>query len=138
MKTYIIETVGDLSIAALNILPLVKRHRTVALSGDLGAGKTTLVGAFCNLLEVIDDVSSPTFSMINTYLTKDETQVCHMDLYRVKALEEAIQIGVEDYLGHGGFTFIEWPNIINRLLPDDTLSLTMEHIDKERRKIVIL
>ncbi|NND32601.1 MAG: tRNA (adenosine(37)-N6)-threonylcarbamoyltransferase complex ATPase subunit type 1 TsaE [Saprospiraceae bacterium] len=138
MSTFIIENVADLPGAAQYLLPMIKSCSTVALSGELGAGKTSLVKAICTQLDVIDDVSSPTFSLINTYVTKDGVRIHHVDLYRLKTLEEALEIGIEDYLNRDELTLIEWPELIGQLLPDDTLHLSLEHMDKERRKIVIL
>ena len=138
LQTFIIEGTRDLPNAAKHLLPLIEGYSTVALSGDLGSGKTSLVKAICTLLDVVDDVSSPTFSLINSYLTKDGSYIHHMDLYRLKSIEEALDIGIEEYLDQEELIFIEWPELIRDILPDDTLHLSLEHMDKERRKIVIL
>jgi tRNA threonylcarbamoyladenosine biosynthesis protein TsaE len=120
------------------MLPFLDSNSVVALYGDLGAGKTTLVKAVCTCLQVQDDVNSPTFSLINSYLTADQRQVHHIDLYRLQSLDEALNIGIEEYLNGQELTFIEWPELVEQLLPNDTLRVRMTQIDKRRRKIVIL
>jgi tRNA threonylcarbamoyladenosine biosynthesis protein TsaE len=134
----IIKNLADLPNAVRWLTPYLRDHPILALSGDLGSGKTTLVKAVCASLGVIDDVSSPTFSMINIYHTAEQLEIHHIDLYRLQSLDEALQIGIEDYLNQDTLTFIEWPELIDPLLPEGTLHLKMSHIDKERRKIVIL
>ena len=138
MSNFIIQNLADLPNAVRWLTPYLQDLPLLALSGDLGSGKTTLVKAICASLGVVDDVSSPTFSMINTYMTADQQEIHHIDLYRLQSLEEALQIGIEDYLHQDALTFIEWPELIHRLLPEGTLHLSLTHIDKERRKIVIL
>lgn len=120
---------------------IVSEHENIrlfCLTGDLGAGKTTLVTAFCQLLGVIDQVNSPTFSIINEYFTKKDTKVYHLDLYRLKDEDEAINIGVEDYIYTDNYTFIEWPGIIESLLPEDILRIHLQNIDNSTRKILFL
>jgi tRNA threonylcarbamoyladenosine biosynthesis protein TsaE len=138
VRNFIIQNLADLPNTVRWLKPYLTGHSIVTLSGDLGSGKTTLVKAICNSMGVVDDVSSPTFSMINTYLTAENQEIHHIDLYRLQSLDEALQIGIEDYLQKDSLTFIEWPELIDQLLPDDTLHLSLSHIDKERRKIVIL
>lgn len=128
----------DVEIIAAQILEDYKDSRLFWLTGDLGAGKTTLVTAFCKELGVLDRVSSPTFSIINEYITKKDEPVYHLDLYRLKDVEEALNIGVEDYLYQNNYTFIEWPEIIEHLLPEDILRIHIQNIDNSTRKILFL
>lgn len=88
--------------------------------GDMGAGKTTLIKEICKLIGVVDSVNSPTFSIINEYYSTHNT-VYHFDFYRVKTLAEALEAGVEDYFYSGNYCFIEWPEIIMEILPDQYL-----------------
>ena len=120
------------------LLPILHDRPVVALKGDLGTGKTTLVKAICRQLEVIDDVSSPTFSIINTYLTSSQQVIHHIDLYRIESAEELVQIGIDDYLHSEELTFIEWPELVESILPVNTVKVELQHIDRLARKIVIL
>lgn len=101
--------------------------RIFTLTGELGAGKTTLVSEFCRQLGVMDKTSSPTFSIVNEYAGKGGP-VYHLDCYRLKDLAEAFDIGIEDYLDQGDYCFIEWPQIIEPLLPSSVVNLRL-HID---------
>lgn len=100
--------------------------------GDLGSGKTTLIKEICIFLGVNDEVASPSFSIINEYLGK-LTPVYHFDFYRLKSVEEAIDIGVSEYFHSGYYCFIEWPQKIENILPDDLLLVNIEGDDNENR-----
>lgn len=110
--------------------------RIIALHGKMGAGKTTLVHAFCDLLGVTDSVSSPTFSLINEYECPGGF-IYHIDLYRLNSAEEAQRAGVEDCLYSGRICLVEWPERIPGLLPPDTLHVYLEVIDTDNRSIRI-
>ena len=97
---------------ALDFLP--ESTRIVLLSGDLGAGKTALVKELVSILRSDDEVSSPTFSIINEY--EGASRIVHIDLYRLETLEEALDIGIEDYIESGDWVFIEWPALIMPLI----------------------
>lgn len=96
------------------------------LTGDLGAGKTTLVTEFCRQLGLEDEASSPTFSIVNEYRGGDLT-VFHIDCYRLEDIDEALAIGFEDYLERGDYCFIEWPQLIEPLLPSGVVHLHLSH-----------
>lgn len=100
--------------------------------GDMGSGKTTLIREICELLEVEDNVASPTFSLVNEYKTK-EGLVFHFDFYRVDSLDEALEAGVEDYFYSGDLCLIEWPEIVEPILPDKFLIIEIKNIDKSNR-----
>ncbi|HSW72077.1 MAG TPA: tRNA (adenosine(37)-N6)-threonylcarbamoyltransferase complex ATPase subunit type 1 TsaE [Chlamydiales bacterium] len=107
---------------------------TIALYGPLGAGKTTWVkGLIVGLGGKSDDVHSPTFIYLHIYETK-KTPVYHFDLYRLKNSEEFLEKGFDEYLSNG-LTVIEWPERISSLLPKGTISLTLDHIDQQSRRI---
>lgn len=138
MREFLIRSEVELGQVADYLLPLLGECPVVTLSGDLGTGKTTLIRKICDRLGVVDDVSSPTFSIINTYLTSEGQQVHHIDLYRIESGEELVQTGIVEYLYSGELTFIEWPQLVESLLPDDSLQLRLEHMADHGRKIVIL
>ncbi len=95
--------------------------RVVALYGEMGAGKTTFVRYLCQHLGVVDTVQSPTFSIINEYHTSSGDPLYHFDFYRIRKTEEVYDIGYEDYLYSGFWCFIEWPGMMDELLPSDTV-----------------
>lgn len=110
--------------------------RVIAFHGNMGAGKTTFIHALCDLLQVTDTVSSPTFSLINEYSYPDGT-IYHIDLYRLNSAEEAQRAGVEDCLYSGDLCLVEWPERIPGLLPADTLHVYLEVLDTDNRSIRI-
>ena len=106
-----------------------------AFHGQMGAGKTTFIHALCEILKVTDVISSPTFAIINEYKSPVAGTIYHMDWYRLKDEEEAIQAGIEDSLLSGNLCFIEWPDKAEGLLPDDTLHLHIVALDANIREI---
>ena len=94
-------------------------HEIVLISGEMGAGKTTLIKQILIGLNVIDNISSPTFSIINEYKTKSKDLIYHMDLYRISRIEELEQIGFFEYLESGNLCFIEWGEIIENMIGED-------------------
>ncbi len=106
--------------------------RIFAFFGPMGVGKTTFIKAICRQLGSTDNVSSPTFSIINQYLTPSGENIFHFDFYRIKELAEVYNLGYEDYFFSGGYCFIEWPEKIEGLLPDDSHKVYMEEVDEER------
>ncbi len=138
METIVVKSLDELDKTASLLCKLLSSRHVVTLSGDLGSGKTTLVQAICKHLQVVDEVISPTFSLINTYLTRDSGMIHHIDLYRLRSLEEALEIGIQEYLESGDIIFIEWPDLILDILPEDYLQIEMIHMPDQQRKIVIL
>lgn len=123
--------------AAKQFLSVIGNRKVIALNGDMGAGKTTFVHAVCDALGVKDTVGSPTFSIINQYQSADGQQVYHIDLYRLKDEEEAVQAGVEDCLYSGSYCFVEWPGRAPAILPENTLHINILPVDNDTRKLVI-
>jgi len=121
---------------AAKILQHYKEKKLFVLVGDLGAGKTTLVKNIVSILGCTSGVSSPTFSIINEYKGKDE-RIYHIDLYRLKSKSEAEEIGIEEYLYSGAYCFIEWPQIIEELLPEEVVLIKIENTGADSRKIVL-
>ena len=134
----IIYQLTELDVVSSELLNRFSDHSLFLLTGDLGAGKTTLVTAICNHLRIIDAVNSPTYSLVNVYMTEKGDEVYHMDLYRLKDEEEALDIGVEDYLYSSNYTFIEWPGIIEHMLPEEVVRIHIQNIGNATRKIVFL
>ena len=131
----VIFTLDQIALAAQKILADLAGYRVLALHGEMGAGKTTFAKALCKEMGVIDNISSPTFSIINQYATKDGAVIYHMDLYRIKSEAEVIASGVEDCLLSGNTCLVEWPEKAERIFPDDTLHLYFTALDTETRKI---
>ena len=114
-----------------------KNNKVWAFNAPMGAGKTTFINALCkNILEIEEISSSPTFSIINEYYSPVVGQIFHLDLYRLRDEEEAIQAGVEDTLYSGKMCLVEWPEKATGLLPDDTVYFNIEVIDESSRKII--
>lgn len=103
-------------------------RKVFAFYGKMGAGKTTFIKAVCEELGVEDVITSPTFAIINEYSGKDDT-IYHFDFYRIKKLEEVYDMGYEDYFYSGALCFIEWPELIEEVLPED--SVKVQIIEKE-------
>jgi len=132
----IIHSEAELSTVAKLLIGHAESCKIFCLSGDLGAGKTSLVKAIASELNVEDSISSPTYSIINEYI-HPLGKIFHMDLYRLNSIEEAIDIGIEDYLFSGDYVFIEWPDIIIPILPAHH-TVNIEVLDDYSRKIVLL
>jgi tRNA threonylcarbamoyladenosine biosynthesis protein TsaE len=120
MDRLMIQDLTNLPDAARSFLEKNRDKKIFAFYGDLGAGKTTFIKALCNELNVIDIVSSPTFSIINEYQNEQGMVIYHMDFYRLEKLEDALEIGLEDYFSTDNYCFIEWPEKIDELLPTQT------------------
>jgi tRNA threonylcarbamoyladenosine biosynthesis protein TsaE len=112
-------------------------HKVWAFHAPMGAGKTTLIHALCDILEVHDAVGSPTFAIINEYTSTVAGTIYHMDWYRLKDEMEAIQAGCEDCILSGNLCFIEWPEKCAGLLPDATLNIYFEIINEHERSLTI-
>jgi tRNA threonylcarbamoyladenosine biosynthesis protein TsaE len=121
--------------AAKTLLTSLSGNNIIAFHGEMAAGKTTFIHALCELLQVKDIVSSPTFSIINEYNTMDGRIVYHMDLYRLKSNEEAVNAGVEDCLYSGNICLVEWPENAPDIFPENTLHVKISVIGEEIRKI---
>lgn len=105
------------------------RAKILAFYGKMGVGKTTLIKAICEYFNVTDIVGSPTFSIVNQYLSENGNSFYHFDFYRLKKIEEAYDIGYEDYFYSGNYCFIEWPEKIETLLPEDCIKIYLEEQD---------
>lgn len=133
----LIFTLDKIDIAAKKLMGYIGKATILAFEGEMGAGKTTFIKALCTEMGISDTVSSPTFSIINEYKTKDGKIVYHLDLYRVKDEQEAIFAGVEDCLLSGNMCLIEWPDKISGLLPANTQYLFIKTVDFTTRSIAL-
>ena len=123
MKTIKVNGLGDLYDAAGEILDSLEGRTIVALRGEMGAGKTTLIREICDRLGVADTVTSPTFAIINEYKDRGHRPVYHFDFYRINRIEEAFDFGYEEYFYSGDLCLVEWPEKIEQLLPDNTMTV---------------
>lgn len=130
-------SLSEIDATAKELLAQTGKHKVFAFHGEMGAGKTTFINALCRAMVVEDIVSSPTFSIINQYKTKDGQTVYHMDLYRIKDENEAINAGVEDCLYSGSICLVEWPDKAAGILPDDALHIHITSIADNTRKLKI-
>lgn len=105
--------------------------------GEMGAGKTTTIKTICEAMEVEDEVTSPTFSIVNEYFSKAVGTLFHFDCYRLKDDDEALSIGLEDYFYSGYYCFVEWPQKVEQLIPDQFLILNFEKIDENTRSLKV-
>jgi len=119
----IIKSESELPEAAKSLLRAHPDARVFAFYGQMGAGKTTFIKAICRELDVPDIVQSPTFALINEYITSGGESVYHFDFYRIKKTEEAFDIGYEDYVYSGRYCLIEWPELVDGLLPEDAVKV---------------
>ena len=113
-----------------------KNTSVIAFEGEMGAGKTTFIGALCKHLGVVDVTSSPTYGIINHYKTGAGDSIYHLDLYRLKDEEEAIAAGVEDVLYSNALCLIEWPNVAAGLLPENTLFVKLSILENGMRRLI--
>jgi tRNA threonylcarbamoyladenosine biosynthesis protein TsaE len=125
----------EINTAAAQLLEAAGSNRVMAFHGEMGAGKTTFIHALCQLLGVQGTVSSPTFSIINQYAAADNKTVYHMDLYRLKDEQEALNAGVEDCLYSGNRCLVEWPEKAPGIFPGNTLHVTISSTGTNTRKV---
>jgi len=134
----VVHDLADLSKFAKEITQNIKRIPVVLFYGEMGTGKTTLIKMICENFGVQDDMSSPTFSLVNEYLDGDGEPIYHFDLYRLETLKEAMDIGIEEYLFSGNKCLIEWPQIIENELPDQYLKISIKLVGENKRQITVL
>lgn len=128
---------SEISVVADNIWKQFKQKKIWAFIAPMGAGKTTFIHALCTAAGVRSNVSSPTFAIINEYESKLAGIIYHMDWYRLKNEEEAIQAGCEDCINSGNICFIEWPEKAKNLLPKDALYISLEIKNEHERTLCI-
>jgi len=138
MKQLTSKSVDDLGNVASQILEMFPEKRIFALYGKMGSGKTTLIKEFCKVLGVTDTTSSPSFAIINQYQNKEGDSIFHFDFYRIKNIEEAMDLGYEDYFYSGEYCFIEWPEKIEKLLPKNFVYIKLVESETDGKRIIYL
>jgi tRNA threonylcarbamoyladenosine biosynthesis protein TsaE len=132
----LINSLSELDATAASILSFEPNNRVFLFYGDMGAGKTTLIKSLCKALGVTDNISSPTFAIVNEYRAVNNT-IYHFDFYRLKTETEAMDMGFEEYLYSGNYCFIEWPEKIPELLPENYISINIQVVADGARYITV-
>ncbi len=122
-----------LHTSAKELLKQTGDSRIIAFYGSMGSGKTTIIKAVCETLGAVDIVTSPTFTLVNEYRTLNGESLFHFDFYRIKKTEEVFDFGIEEYFSSGKYCFMEWPELIEDILPETTVRIRIEVDDKEQR-----
>lgn len=135
-KEFHIHGVEALTEVSDYLIALRNEADVVAFYGTMGAGKTTLIKNLCHRMGVTDEVNSPTFAIVNEYATLEGESVYHFDFYRIKKLEEAYDIGFENYFYSGNLCLIEWPEMIEPLLPDHHIRVNIKPGDTDDDRII--
>jgi tRNA threonylcarbamoyladenosine biosynthesis protein TsaE len=131
-----IQNVEDIREAAREFISHMDDHTVFAFYGKMGVGKTTFIKAVCEELGVEDVITSPTFAIVNEYRSVETNElIYHFDFYRIKKLEEVYDMGYEDYFYSGALCFIEWPELIEELLPEDAVRVTIEELPDGTRAV---
>ncbi len=142
MKELLITKIEEWEQAANSLLEYAGENKIFTFSGEIGAGKTSFIQAICRLLGVRESVTSPTFSLVNEYSINAETSadtLYHLDLYRLKNMEEALDIGIEEILYSNHYCFIEWPELIEPLLEgEEIVRIQIQIVADSTRKVVFL
>ena len=127
------------TVSVLDLLKDHEPHRVFAFDGQMGAGKTTFIKKLCEEMGTLDVVNSPTFAIVNVYDVERpyKGEVYHFDCYRLKDIREAMDFGAEEYLYSGNYCFIEWPEMIEALLPEDTVWIKIEPQENGNRLLTI-
>ena len=133
MKRIEIESLAELSSVAEQIIESLDGRNVVLFYGGMGAGKTTLISRIVAALGAEDQVTSPTFAIVNQYVADDDNHIYHFDFYRIERVEEAFDFGYEEYFYSGDLCLVEWPEKIEPLIPDDAMVVRITAGDGEER-----
>jgi tRNA threonylcarbamoyladenosine biosynthesis protein TsaE len=126
-----------LNAAARELLEHTGENRIFAFYGSMGAGKTTIIKAICQTLGAVDIVSSPTFTLVNEYKTSTGESLYHIDFYRIRKQEEVFDFGIEEYLTGDSYCFMEWPELIEEILPEETVKVRIS-VDANEQRILLI
>lgn len=141
MKHIKIESLEQIQDAAKQFIEQMGTAKVFAFYGKMGAGKTTFIKAICEQLGVEDVITSPTFAIVNEYTVNHPSPkasvIYHFDFYRIKKMEEVYDMGYEDYFYSGALCFLEWPELIEELLPEDAVKVTIQENEDGTREVVM-
>ncbi len=137
MDSLELKTLSDLNIVAEKFLRLMRDKKVFAFFGPMGVGKTTFIKALCNELGVVEIVTSPTFALVNEYQTGSGDVIYHFDFYRINKIEEVFDFGYEDYFFSDNYCFIEWPDKVAEILPENIVYVQMVENEDGSRTINI-
>lgn len=129
--------IANIPAVSTQIIELAKDFKIWTFDGEMGAGKTTLIKSICKNLGVIDEVNSPTFSLVNEYKTQNGQTIYHFDFYRIKTINEAYDMGIEEYFDSGNICLIEWPNMIEDILVQEQTFNIFISVNSNERSIEI-
>lgn len=132
-----IESLDKIDNAAMDFIRVMDNNTVFAFRGAMGAGKTTFIKAICETLGVDDVINSPTFAIVNEYRSDSGKLIYHFDFYRINKIEEVYDFGYEDYFYSGSLCFIEWPELIEPLLPKDTVNVSIVVEEDGSRTVTI-
>ncbi len=132
-----IESLKTINRTAQQFIDQIGDRTVFAFNGKMGAGKTTFIKSICEMMGVKETVNSPTFSIVNEYEAADGRIIYHFDCYRITKIQEALDLGAEEYLYSGNLCFIEWSENIAPILPDSLVNVDIEEVENGRRQIVI-
>ena len=135
-KEFNIHSIEQLSEVSDYLLSLRNEADFIAFYGSMGAGKTTLIKNLCHRMGVTDEVNSPTFAIVNEYVTEEGDSVYHFDFYRIKKIEEAYDIGFENYFDSGNLCLIEWPEMIEPLMPEKYICVEINHGETDDERMI--
>lgn len=130
-----IESLDKIDAAALSFIQNMGDNTVFAFRGEMGVGKTTFIKAICENLGVSDVINSPTFAIVNEYRSDSGELIYHFDFYRINKVEEAFDFGYEDYFYSGSLCFIEWPEKVESLLPNDTVNVHIKVLEDGSRSV---
>ena len=130
-KNYSLENLAEIA----SLIIATAKNKTILFYGEMGVGKTTLIKEICKQLEVEDTISSPTFSLVNEYKTSKNVSVYHFDFYRITNQEEALDMGIEEYLFNNDWCLIEWPQNVENLLPLESVEIHLTILENGQRNV---
>jgi len=137
MITFKIKSIESINETAQQFIAQIGENKIFAFNGKMGAGKTTFIKAICEVMGVKETINSPTFSIVNEYEAADGRIIYHFDCYRINKIQEALDLGAEEYLYSGNLCFIEWSENIAPLLPDSLVNVNIEEMENGKRQINI-
>lgn len=140
MKEYTIRinSLEEYPKAAREFIKQMNGRRIFAFYGKMGSGKTTFIKSLCEEMGVTDTINSPTFAIVNEYEDREQNTIFHFDFYRIKSIAEVYNMGYEEYIYSGAYCFMEWPELVEELLPEETVRVEIEELEDKRRVIRII